>query len=297
MRILVAVDQNPYSAYAVHQVAGLAMNTWADITLLGLHPKKRTPAERTASNSGRRKIDPALCEVMHTYRDSFLSHFQDEASPYTQLTFEYELIQIEPNLWQEFYVGRSSRKDFNVSIRLGNPAKEILVEARQDGSDLIVLGCERGQACFWEEWGNVPQKVAASAACPVWVIKKEKDIKKILCCLDHDRVSQESLEMISQMVTLHGAELEIVGLTEGDSLPKNVERKLDTILKYYTAQKIWPRIELVKISSLENFVSQEGRWGLMALWMGEKSILQKAFSRKTVDRLIKAGESSVLILR
>ncbi len=194
-------------------------------------------------------------------------------------------------------MGRSSRKDFNVTVRQGNPVKEILAEARQDGSDLIVLGCERGQACFWEEWGNVPQKVAASAACSVWVIKKEKDIKKILCCLDNDRVSQESLEMISQMVTLHGAELEIVGLTEGDSLPKNVERKLDAILKYYTAQKIWPRIELVKISSLENFVSQEGRWGLMALWMGEKSILQKAFSRKTVDRLIKAGESSVLILR
>ena len=69
------------------------------------------------------------------------------------------------------------------------------------------------------------------------------------------------------------------------------------ILKYYTAQKIRPWIELVKISSLETFVSQEGRWGLMALWMGEKSILQKAFSRKTVERLIKAGESSVLILK
>ena len=103
--------------------------------------------------------------------------------------------------------------------------------------------------------------------------------------------------MISQMVTLHGAELEIVGLTEGESLPKNVERKLGTILKYYTAQKIWPLIELVKISALESFISQEGRWGLLALWMGEKSILQKAFSRKTVDRLIRAGESSVLILK
>ena len=297
MRILIAVDQNPYSAYAVRQVAGLAMNTWADITLLGLHPKKRTAADRSASISGRRKIDPTLSKMMPAYRDSFLSHFQDEASPYTQLKFEYELLQTEPNLWQEFYVGRSSRKDFNVSIRQGNPAKEILAEARQDSSDLIVLGCERGQACFWEEWGNVPQKVAASAACAVWVIKNEEDIKKILCCLDHDRVSQESLEMISQMVTLHGAELEIVGLTEGESLPKKVERKLDTILKYYSAQKITPWIELVKISSLEAFISQEGRWGLLALWMGEKSILQKAFSRKTVDRLIKAGESSVLLLR
>jgi len=297
MRILVAVDQNPYSAHAVRQVAGLAMNTWADITLLGLQPKKRTGADTSAAISGRRNIEPSLSEAMHAYRDAFLSHVEGEASPYAQFKFEYELLQTEPNLWQEFYVGRSSRKDFNVKIRQGNPAREIMAEARQDGSDLIVLGCERGQACFWEEWGNIPQKVAASAPCSVWVIKKEKDIKKILCCLDHDRVSQESLEMISQMVTLHAAELEIVGLTEGENLPKNVERKLGTILKYYTAQKIWPLIELVKISALESFISQEGRWGLLALWMGEKSILQKAFSRKTVDRLIRAGESSVLILR
>jgi len=297
MRILVAVDQNPYSAHAVRRVAGLALNTWADVTLLGLQPKKRAGAEPGPSNSAPRQIDLSLSRAMQTYRDVFLSHFEGEASPYTQLKFEYELLQKAPNLWQEYYVARSSRKDFDVRIRQGNAAREILAEARQDGSDLIVLGCERERACFWEEWGNVPQKVAASAACSVWVIKEEKDIRKILCCLDHDRVSQQSLEMISQMVTLHGAELEIVGLTEGESLPKNVERKLDGILKYYTAQKIRPWIELVKISSLETFVSQEGRWGLMALWMGEKSILQKAFSRKTVERLIKAGESSVLILK
>jgi len=297
MRILVAVDQNPYSAHAVRQVAGLAMNTWADITLLGLHSKKRNGADPSESISGRPRMDASLSKALHEHRAAFLSRFEGETSPYTQLKFEYLLLQTEPNLWQEFYVGRSSRKDFNVRVRQGNPVKEILAEARQDGSDLIVLGCERGRACSWEEWGNVPQKVAASAACSVWVIKREKDIKKILCCLDHDRVSQASLEMISQMVTLHGAELEIVGLTEGDGLPKNVERKLDAILKYYAAQKIRPWIELVKISSLETFISQEGRWGLLALWMGEKSILQKAFSRRTVDRLIKAGESSVLILR
>ena len=297
MRILVAVDQNPYSAHAVRQVAGLAMNTWADVTLLGLLPKKKSGGNSAASNSDPRQIDPSLSKAMQAYREEFLSHFGGEASPYTQLKFDYELLQTEPNIWQEFYVGRSSRKDFDVCIRQGPAAKEILAEARRDGSDIIVLGCERSRSCFWEEWGNVPQKVAASAACSVWVIKKEKDIKKILCCLDHDRVSQESLEMISQMVTLHGAELEIVGLTEGEKLPKNVERKLDGILKYYTAQKIRPLIELVKVSSLETFVGQEGRWGLMALWMGEKSILQKAFSRNTVDRLIKAGESSVLILK
>jgi len=35
MRILVALDRYPYSSYVVHEVAKLAMNTWADVTLLG----------------------------------------------------------------------------------------------------------------------------------------------------------------------------------------------------------------------------------------------------------------------
>jgi K+-sensing histidine kinase KdpD len=36
MRILVAVDQHPYSAHVVKDVAKLAGNTWADVTLLGV---------------------------------------------------------------------------------------------------------------------------------------------------------------------------------------------------------------------------------------------------------------------
>ncbi len=205
MRILVAVDQHPYSTHAVRQVAGLAMNTWADITLLGVQPKRRSGHEKSSTGSGRGTIDPTFSKVMHEYRDVFLSHFDDETSPYAQLKYECELLQIEPGVWQELYVGRSRRKDFNVVIRPGNPVKEILAEAGRDGSDLIVLGCEQGKDCIWEEWGGIPQKIATLSACSVWVIKKEITIKRVLCCLDHDLVSQESLEMISQMVTLHRA--------------------------------------------------------------------------------------------
>ena len=39
MRILVAVDQHPYSAHVVKDVAKLAGNTWANVTLLGVGPK------------------------------------------------------------------------------------------------------------------------------------------------------------------------------------------------------------------------------------------------------------------
>ena len=39
MKILVAVDQNPYSTHAVLEVAKLAANTWANVSLLGVLSK------------------------------------------------------------------------------------------------------------------------------------------------------------------------------------------------------------------------------------------------------------------
>jgi hypothetical protein len=110
-------------------------------------------------------------------------------------------------------------------------------------------------------------------------------------------VSQPSLEMINQMVTLHGAQLTIVGLAESLSLKSEVEQKMDTILHYYQERNIEPWIELVEVSALERFIAQESRWGLMALWMGKQSILEKALPRSKVNKLINGGDASVLILR
>jgi hypothetical protein len=58
-----------------------------------------------------------------------------------------------------------------------------------------------------------------------------------------------------------------------------------------------PLIQLVEPSAFESFVSQEAQHSLMALWMGEKSILEKIFPPKKVGKLLRTSQSSVLILR
>jgi len=182
-------------------------------------------------------------------------------------------------------------------MRLGNPVKGILAESQEEESDLIVLGCNNLKGCGWEDGTIVPQKVVNEALCSVLVVKEEKKVNRIVCCLDHDKVSQQSLEMINQLVTLYQGELEIVGLTEGEELKVEVEKKMDAILRYYTARQIKPLIEVVQVSALDSFISQEAQWGLMALWMGKKSILEKVFPKGKVNKLVKGSESSVLILR
>ena len=297
MRILVAVDQNPYSAHTVGEVAKLAANTWANVSLLGVQSKRLPKNEGSDAKTRAWKIDGPLPNVLSAYRDNFLSYFKEEDCPYTEREFGYKMIELRKGLWEELYVCKSAKKNFRALIRIGNPVKEILAEAKEEETDLIVLGCDTSQGCSWENNMAVPQKVANDAACSVLVAKKEKKVERIVCCLDHDRVSQQSLEMINQLVTLHSAKLTIVGFAESEGIKTRVEKKLDNVLRYYHERNIEPWIELAELSSLDAFIAQEAQWGLMALWMGKMSILEKALPKSKVKKLIKGSESSVLILR
>jgi nucleotide-binding universal stress UspA family protein len=293
MRILVAVDQHPYSAHVVKDVAKLAGNTWADVTLLGVGPK----ATDIGRSSNRAEIKHPLTKKLRNYRRNFLDHFEKEESPYEKRSCNYEFVEVKKGMWEELYICRGARKDLKIVLRSGNPVKEILAQSYEDDSDLIAMGCYKKGDCQWEGAINLPQKVANNAICSVLVIKEEKQIRKIVCCLDQENISQKSIEMINQMVTLYQTELEIVGLTDGTALKPMVEKNLDAILKYYNARQIKAWIKLVDTASLESFISQEARRSMMALWMGGQSILTKMFPRGKVDKLIQGSESSVLLLR
>ena len=293
MRILLAVDQKPYSAHAVDDVAKLAGNTWADVTLLGVGPKA-TEIDRSTS---RAEINHPLAKKLRNYRRNFLDHFEKEESPYEKSSCNYEFVEVRKGIWEELYVCRGGRKDLKIVLRPGNPVKEILAQSYEDDSDLIAMGCHKKGDCQWEGTLNLPQKVANNASCSVLVIKEEKQIRKIVCCLDQENISQKSIEMINQMVTLYQTELEIVGLTDGTELKPKVAKNLDAILKYYNSRQIKALIKLVPTASLESFISQEAKRSMMALWMGGQSILAKIFPRGKVDKLIQGSESSVLLLR
>ena len=297
MKILLAVDNNPYSSHAVEEVAKLAANTWANVSLLGVQPKKDTKVRSTDAGKFLCAAENPLIESLFSYRETFLSFFDRTDCPYAATVGQSELGEIKKGVYEIGHTSNLTQKQLKVRVRTGNPGKEILYEAREDEIDLIVLGCDHLKGCGWENTVGVPRKVAHDATCSVLIAKAEKNVKRIVCCLDHDRVSQSSLEMINQMVTLHGARLTIVGLSENQTLKMEVEKKLDNILRYYHERGIDPWIELVDMASLDTYIAREARWGLMALWMGKQSILEKALPRSKVDKLIKGSDASVLILR
>ena len=281
MRIIAAVDAKSYSEEIIDEVAKLAANTWADLTLLGIQ-------------SGNKQPDEKLVQAMLKFKDKILASM-DEPSPYAPVSIS-DLKETAAGRWQ---VASRGKKEFVITIRGGDARKEILAEAEERGANLIMLGCTRGIDCIWEGEPNLPQKVARDASCSVLVIKSSRTPSQIISFLDQTSVSQASLEMVNQMVTVNNAGLKIVGLKtpKGVMGKGDVEKKMVEILKYYNEKNISAWVMLVDSDKLEEYVAQSTREGMVALWMGKESLLSKIFSRSLIEKLISNTQSSVLILR
>ncbi len=287
MKILFAADEHPYSAFALKELIRLAMNTWADVIFLGVQRAGVSPGP----------VAPALNLALTRYRETFLNSFEGEDSPYAMSNWQYEWHPVKEGVWEERLVCKSGKKDFRVHLRLGNPVVAILNEAREEGTDLIVLGCTRGGECLWAGAPGVPQRVASEADCSVLLVKEEQPINRILACLDQTYISQESLEILNQMVTIHQAELEVIGVNPEGGLKKEVYTRLIEVGDYYQDRGVKITTRITEIADLETSIAANGKQDLLALWMGKKSILSRFFPREWVGRLVARGQTSVLVMR
>ncbi|WP_022660229.1 universal stress protein [Paucidesulfovibrio longus] len=290
MKILVAVDENLYSMYALGEAARLAMNTWPDVSLLAVERESSPLFDDDAAPADERH--PGI-GTLRNYREEFLSIMGEEAQLYAAAPASPDFREAGKNVLEEKTDG--GRKDFRLRLRSGNTVKAILAEAREEQSDLIVLGSARSGSGWGG--GDVPGKVAEGADCSVLVVKEARRPAKVTCILDHANVSQQSLEMINQLVTLYGVDLEIAGVLKRGELREEVERKMGEVLDYYIQRGVRALVKVVDAASLGSFLSLGSRTDLMALWLGPKSGLQRFFKRDHVAELVNGALSSVLILR
>ena len=103
--------------------------------------------------------------------------------------------------------------------------------------------------------------------------------------------------MINPMVTIHNADLELIGLTKGGGVEKETYSRLMQVGDYYNDRGIQAKTHLTDISEFEKFVEAEPVGDLFALWMGKKSLLDRFFPRDWVGRFVNTCNSSVLVLR
>jgi len=294
MRILFAGDEHPYSEYALKETIKLAMNTWADVTLLGV---SHGAAARDSIKVHDPTLETPISKALREYRDVFLNSWTREDSPYELGEGKYEWIPVKNGVMEEMKILAGRKKDFRVRLRTGTPAREILSESQDDGSDLIVLGCAKGDKCEWANSVPAPQQVVDDADCSVLLVKEQQPVTRIVACLDQGYISQESLEIINQMITIHGACLELIGLSQNGDMEKSVYTRLIEIGDYYSDRQVEISTRLMDISDFERVIAQEIKQDLLALWLGKKSLLNRFFSRGWVGRFVSKCPTSVLVMR
>ncbi len=290
MKILFAGDEHSYSEYAMRETVKLAANTWADVTLLGIH----------SASSARRLASPASLEVsrfFQGYRDLFLGSWRAGESPYGLPEGDHEWKALKNGRWEENNSLSGGSKGFRVRVRAGKPGAEILAEAREDQSDLIVLGCTKGERCVWEGAKPVPQEIVNDAECSVLLVKQEQPVSTIRACFDQGYISQESREMVNQMVTLHSAKLELIGLTEKGSINVDAFSRLSQLGEYFSDREISVNPRLTEVSEFEDLIGGDPNEGMLAIWAGKRSLIGRFFPRDWIGRFVSKCRTSVLIMR
>lgn len=291
MRILFVGDEHPYSAYALKKVIELARHTWADVTLLGVC------SEPVSSDNITPFLpDHPMFRALHNYRDDFMKELGSDDSPYVEHQ-DYKWIPLKSGLWEEIKVVKGIRKELKTQLTYGHTDAEILAQSAYDSSDLIVLGCGKGGQCGWESSASLPQKIVSNADSSVFLVKEDKPIRRILACIDQTSVSQDSLEMVNQMVNIHKAQLELIGLTKDGGAKPEAYTRLIEIGDYYGDRGVSITTKLTEQSEFEAFISKDTDGDLLAFCMGKKSLLTSLFPKDRVERFVSTCQSSVLILR
>ncbi len=288
MKILVAVDENAYSRYAVRHAAKLAANTWSDVTMLAIEKKRAYIAEE---DLGREQAHPKL-RMLTRYQSDFLGAFGPDIDLYCT-NEKNSFVRRQGNVLEQDVSGR---KNFLLHLRSGDPFKAITAEARSEDCDLIILGCGHHEG-VWGHGSDVTGRVADAADCSLFVIREDSAPSRVVCCLDHADISQESLELINQWVTIYDAALEVVGVLKHGELREDVEAKMGEVLDYYLSRDIPAMVRVVDEDSLESFIESGHEDDLMALWLKHKSPLQRLFHSHKVASLVNHSSSSILVLR
>jgi nucleotide-binding universal stress UspA family protein len=282
MKILVALDMNMYSSKIVKDVARLSQNTLADLIFLGV---QNEPNE----------LDQTLVSSLTRYQKDVYSYFGDDECPYGDFSSK-QWEQAGKNDWS---VSSKGMKEFTLRVRTGSVSKQVVSVATEMECDLVILGCGKEFGCEWEGEMNIPLRIAEDAPCSVLVVKNSGNSDQIVSFLDQSVVNQDALEMINQMVTIHGASLKIVGVKDkNEDKETEIEKRMVELLTYYNERKVNAWVKLIGSEHVKEYVTDASREAIVALWMGGKqSLIKRIFSKSMVDQLLETSLSSVFILR
>jgi hypothetical protein len=275
MNILVVTDSRYFRQQLAREVGRFAANTWANITLLG-----------TLSASDKNQLD---------YSQQCLLNYRKEILNFLPVESDRTSIQKSILAWQKngdrftLISPDSWQKRLELVLIDGNIIQEIHFFSKRHALDLLVLD-------GYSNLNPLLLEAATEASGCVLVAKGATDPNQIVCCLSHEHISQNSLEMINQLTTLYNAALKFVGFSNRENERMHIEILLKQLLHYYNDLNLTPWLEMVDVSIMPQFIVQQSKKNLVAISVEKNSSCNGLFTQEGLMSLISNTPSSVLLL-
>jgi nucleotide-binding universal stress UspA family protein len=183
-RILVCVDQSPFSEACLQHGIAISKSLGAAITLLHV-------MEPAHERSGLHTTDVLDWEISRQEARAYLERLQKDAT-------------------------NASGRQVDIRLEQGHPAERIAAVARELGADLTILGSQGEHGVTAWNLGSTAQQVLAVAHGSVLIarsplaISGEVSPKRILVPLDGSLRAESVLPTVVRIASAHGAELLLV---------------------------------------------------------------------------------------
>ena len=194
---------------------------------------------------------------------------------------------------------------YNVAVVEGHPTQRILERAKELMTGLIVMGSHGRTGMARLRLGSVAEDVIRASVCPVLIVKSVKDpgrlpaIENILCPVNFTSLSQQCLELSSELAGAFGARLWVVHATGREEVkPEEIRQRICD----WVPQEVRGRCEVSEVVRQGNAAEQivltarEHSADLIVMGGQHRPFLEFATLGTTTERVMRHSLASVLVV-
>lgn len=194
---------------------------------------------------------------------------------------------------------------YSITVVEGHPTERILERAKGSMAGLIVMGSHGRTGMARLRLGSVAEDVARASACPVLIVKSAADVERvpsvrnILCPINFTRLSQQSLELASELAAAFGAKLWVAHATDHEELKVGEvrQRVCDCVPK-----EVRDRCQISEVVVRGNpaeqiiLMAREHSADLILMGAQHRPFLEITTLGTTTERVMRHSPTSVLVL-
>jgi nucleotide-binding universal stress UspA family protein len=194
---------------------------------------------------------------------------------------------------------------YSINVVEGHPTERILYRAGEVASGLIVMGSHGRTGMARLRLGSVAEDVVRASACPVLIVKAVKDagrvpaIKNILCPIDFSSLSQQCLELASELASAFNARLWVVHATDHEEI---VRGDVQRLICDWVPKEVRERCEVSEVvregNADEQIVLEAREHSADLIVMGAQHLPFLEFTTlgTTTERVMRHSLASVLVI-